>query len=49
MVCFDDCEGSGVVVSVEDCSWLEMAEIADERGLGVGTGDGGGDARFVVV
>lgn len=48
-VCFDGGGGSGVVVSVEDWSWVEMAEMADERGFGTGTGDGGGDTRFVVL
>lgn len=41
--------GSGVLVSVEDRSWFEMAGMAVERGFGIGTGEGGGDKRLVVV
>lgn len=37
------------MVSVEDWSWAEIAGMAEERGFGVGTGEGGGVARPVVV
>lgn len=40
--------GSSDVVSVEDWSWADIAEMADVKGFGVGTGDGG-EARFEVV
>lgn len=45
----DDVGGSRSEVSFEDLSCLEKSDIADCRGFGAGTGDGGGEARFVLV
>ena len=32
-----------------ECSWVDMAGRASERGLGSSVGEGGGDAVSVVV
>lgn len=45
----DDSGGERMVVSVEDLSCADIAGMAEYRGFGVGTGEGGGDARFVKV
>lgn len=37
------------MLSLEDCSWVVMAGIAEERGFGTGIGEGGGDKRCAVV
>ena len=53
VVRFDDDEAEDgdlrLEVSSDDWSWLDMSVIAECKGLGAGTGDGGGEARFVRV